>query len=88
MTTRQKRRAKPRHDGKFGARIRYLRLQQGFTQTDVARLAGIDERTYRGWEYDRSVPLPGPALRALATVFRVNPGDLLFGKEYDPDGNS
>lgn len=79
---------KPRHDGKFAARIRRLRLQQGLSQIEIARLAGVDVRTYRGWEYERSVPLPGPTFRAVATVFRVSPGYLLFGKEYDPDGDS
>ena len=72
---------KARHDGHFHERIRYLRLREGMNQVETAHLAGIDIRTYRGWEAGRSVPLPGPSLRALATSFRVTPLYLLHGED-------
>jgi transcriptional regulator with XRE-family HTH domain len=88
VTATRQYKTRPRDDGKFASRIRKLRLQQGYTQVDIAKLTGTDERTVRGWEYGRSVPHAGPALRALATVLRVTPGFLLFGKEFDADGDS
>jgi DNA-binding XRE family transcriptional regulator len=70
-----------RHDGRFAERIRRLRLQQGLTQAEVARAAGISRRSYINWEHGDTVPYPGEGLRALATVFRVLPLFLLFGEE-------
>jgi len=72
-----------RHDGRFAVRIKRLRLQQAFTQLEVAELAEIPVGTYRDWEYGRSVPNPGPRLRALCGVFRTTPLFLLYGEEEE-----
>jgi len=83
MATATRRALKVHHDGLFGERITRLRAQQGQTQEEVARLAGVAIRTYRGWEYGESVPRPGPRLRALAEALRVSPWFLLHGDDEE-----
>lgn len=78
-------RTEERHDGLFSTRIRRLRLAQGMSQAEVAELAEISVRTYREWESGRTVPYPGKSLRAVAGVFRRQPGFLLCGRKGEID---
>ena len=74
------RRQRGEHDGHVADRLRELRIEQGYTQAEVATLAGVSGGAYRDWERGRFVPRPGPQLRGLAAVFRCSPGYLLIGK--------
>lgn len=70
-----------RHDGKFAARIKRLRMTQGRSQRQVAELAHVSIRTYREWEAGRAVPYPGTNLESIAYVLRAEPLFLLFGEQ-------
>jgi transcriptional regulator with XRE-family HTH domain len=67
-------RAFQRYCGKFGRRIRELRLQAGLTQEDMME-RGFSLRHYQRIEAGRSVTLQ--TLWKLARAFDVEPRDLL-----------
>jgi transcriptional regulator with XRE-family HTH domain len=69
-----------RGDGHFGERLRAVRIDQGWSQSEAAKAAGVTSRTYSAWENDGVVPPPGPALRGIAFLLRVRPGWLLTGQ--------
>lgn len=66
-------------DGLSGERIRRLRIEQGFSQNEMARAARVSPRTVTRWETGQSEPQLGPPLRNLAAFLRVTPGYLWTG---------
>jgi len=58
-------------------------MVEGWSQRQVATLAGIGLRTYQDWEAGRTVPFPGPHLVAICSVLRTSPLFLYFGEEGD-----
>ena len=52
-----------------GAELRFLRLEMGATQKDLAGILGTTEQTLRLWEKHRNKPMPGPADRLLRALY-------------------
>jgi transcriptional regulator with XRE-family HTH domain len=61
----------------MGERLQRIRLEKGFSQTELAEAAGVPVSTLRSWERDRRQPLLGPAAR-LAQALGVSL-DVLAG---------
>ena len=40
----------------FAYKVRHLRKENGFTQTQLARLLGLHLQTVQSWEYQQRVP--------------------------------
>jgi len=70
-------------DSEFAARLRRLRLQQQWTQAELADLTlGIcSRRTIQNWENGVNEPQVGRRLRVVAEIFRVSPHSLLTGED-------
>lgn len=67
----------------FGARLKQARIDAGFTQTEVAAIAGengdaASKQTVSGWEAERHYPKANQ-LRALCLKLNISPDDLLLG---------
>jgi len=65
----------------IGARIRRLRLDQGYSIREFARLVKAAPSTIAGYERGAHEPPPGVLLRAMAHNLRVRPGYLLYGDD-------
>jgi transcriptional regulator with XRE-family HTH domain len=63
----------------MGTRFQRIRLEKGFSQSELAEAAGIPISTLRGWERNRREPLLGAAAR-LADALGVTL-DELAGRE-------
>jgi DNA-binding transcriptional regulator YiaG len=59
----------------LGERIKRLRRERGLHQTELARLAGVDEMTLVRWEKDRSVP-KGQRLASLLRALGAESSEL------------
>ncbi len=68
----------------FAAKLRDLRLREGWTQKEVAIRAGISESAVRNYEQQKSNPKQGH-LEALAEAFGIRPEAL---KLYDFEAGS
>ena len=67
-------------DGTFSERIRKVRVERGFTQTGLAKQAGLAENLLYRWERE----LHGASRRTLqrvSEVLGVSPSYLLTGRE-------
>jgi DNA-binding transcriptional regulator YiaG len=60
-----------------GKEIRFIRVQMGHTQRELADSLGLTSQTVARWEKDQ-VPIPGAADRLLRILFMVS---LLDGEE-------
>jgi adenylate cyclase len=69
---------------RFDARkLREFRRLRGFSQEEMARRAGVDERTIRRAERGETVP-HGETVRIFATTLGVTPEDLFASEERAP----
>lgn len=67
-------------------RLRYLRVSQGLTQLDVARLAGISLSTYQWLEAGYRKTARAKTLGALCQVFGVELDEIVWmDEEVHPD---
>lgn len=60
----------------IGQYLRLLRIQRGWSQSDVAKRLGSDRSRYSHWECGGSLPRP-LALQRLASIFEVPIADLI-----------
>lgn len=67
---------------KIGERMRAFRKAQGFTQAQVAELAGIADRTYADIERGTADMRVG-TLMSLCEALRVSPNDILTEKSSE-----
>ena len=56
-------------------RLQYLRLTNGYTQTDLARTMGVTRRAVYAWEHDKCPEIP--RLIQLAQFYQVSTDYLL-----------
>lgn len=71
---------------RFPEQLRKARMRLVYSQQQLADLTGgiCSRRTIQNYERGTTAPRMGsPQLHALATVLRVEPGDLLYGEEHD-----
>jgi transcriptional regulator with XRE-family HTH domain len=57
-------------------RLRYLRKEQNFTQTDIAEILGISQGMYHRYETGKTA-LPVRHLMILCDLYRVSVDDVL-----------
>lgn len=69
----------------LGGNIRRLRIHRGLTQTELAELCGVAQRSVCGWESGRYMPPPF-ALAALKRVLKVSWGTLFYGVGGEGNG--
>jgi len=72
----------------FGTRIRAIRLKWHWSQEQLAKALGCDQRTLSSWERDINQP-QGPAFELLVAIFGIPAIALNEGKEFripDPPG--
>jgi transcriptional regulator with XRE-family HTH domain len=69
------------HPSNFGERVRKVRLDWGWTQSQLGRALGTDPTTISIWENGRQRP-SGVALAALAMLFRTTPEALAEGQGF------
>jgi transcriptional regulator with XRE-family HTH domain len=60
----------------FKTRLKYYRVKNAKTQTEVATAAGVTQPTYQRWESGH-VEVPEVALKKLAKFFKATPLELL-----------
>jgi transcriptional regulator with XRE-family HTH domain len=60
----------------FGGRLKRLREECGWSQSDLAEAAGVSLYTLQGWEQGRRVPL-ATVLPKLARALGVSADELL-----------
>lgn len=63
----------------LGKRIQQLRLERGWTQSELAKQLNISKKAVKNWEIGSSKPSVDHAIR-LADVFCIST-DSLFGRE-------
>ena len=66
----------------FARRLKHFRTRKGLTLSQVARLVGVSESTYRDWENGRQIK--GEPYPRLATAFEVSLSELFLGDEAAP----
>ena len=83
------------HDGRFAERLRAVRIDQGWSQRQIAEALGKSVRSYSSWENEDVLPEMGETLQNLAALLRVRPGWLLNGQpdprddpRYQEDGRA
>ena len=69
-------------NAQFLTRLRELRAARSLTQTQVARVLGVSQRTYSDYERGR-LPMRGSHLIRLAALYGVS-ADYLCGITEDP----
>ncbi len=74
-------RARPAVSSTLGSRIRAIRVKWRWSQGDLAKAIGSDQRTLSSWERDK-YPVPGPVLELLAALFKVRPEALRSGQGF------
>ena len=60
-----------------GSALIHLRQKRGFTQEKLANLIGVDMRTIRNWEKNRTAVQDKEAFRLLCEALDCEPEDLL-----------
>ena len=64
----------------LGKRLRRLRRDKGLSISDLAKMVGVSESTYREWEYGRAIR--GEPYGKLADTLDVSVSELLFGEKH------
>lgn len=64
----------------YGARLRRVREERGFTQKDVADAVGISKSAIQQWEQEKSRPI-GSNLVNAAAFLGVAPDYIITGRE-------
>ena len=67
----------------YGAIIRYYRKMRGLTQSDLARVVNVSEKTISSWEVDRTEPKM-VYIELLAKALDI-PKSELVGEEITPE---
>ncbi len=70
--------------GTIGSRVRALRKKRGYTQVELAKLAGISQGSLSLIETDHTAIPAGETLAGLCRVLRTTP-DFLIAGAGDPD---
>lgn len=65
----------------FGENIRALRMQQGFTQTQLSEMLGVSQAVYAQYELSGKVPNVFTAVK-LARILGTTVEELVFGENY------
>ena len=73
----------PQNLGTLGQRMRFKRLENGWTQEQLAANAGTNQAVIQKIENGKS--LRPRKIDQIAEVLGVNPAWLMFGDEADPD---
>lgn len=70
-------------DDGFAERLLTLRLEQGYTQSDLARLCAGNpsEQTISNWERRIRKPRNGPGVQHVALALRTTVAYLLWGQK-------
>jgi transcriptional regulator with XRE-family HTH domain len=63
-------------------KLRQARIEQGFTQSKLAELLGVDTKTVQRWEQGTHIPRPY-AQKRLCAILQHPPQDLGFGDRPD-----
>jgi transcriptional regulator with XRE-family HTH domain len=69
-----------------GKRIKLARLEQGWTQDELAALASFSKRSLQ--DYERGLTIPYRHIRELAELLRRPPSWFLHGDQVDADGRA
>ncbi|HSV08559.1 MAG TPA: helix-turn-helix domain-containing protein [Candidatus Binatus sp.] len=73
-----------RADENFAIRLRARRRKYGYTQTELADLAGVTRETISNWERGTFRPQGGINVRSVCSILRCHPDWLMWGvKEED-----
>lgn len=62
----------------FGDRLKELRIEKQYKQTDIAKMLNVSSNTIYAWETDKQEPSMATLLK-LSEMFEVSL-DYLFGK--------
>ncbi|MCB1849293.1 MAG: helix-turn-helix transcriptional regulator [Gammaproteobacteria bacterium] len=71
----------PQNPGTLGQRLRYVRLDKGWTQEQLAARASTNQAVIQKIENGKS--LRPRKINEIAAVLGVNPAWLMFGEEAD-----
>jgi transcriptional regulator with XRE-family HTH domain len=67
----------------LGGRLSRARDAKNSSLAQIAKLAGVEEKTLEAWECDRAAPRSN-RLAMLAGILGISPSWLLFGRGYSP----
>ena len=70
----------------FSTRLKNLRIENGYTQKEIAEKLGTSQPSYQNWEKGTRQPSRN-TLQKIATLFNVST-DYLLGKTDIPDPDS
>ena len=65
----------------LGERLKALRVTQGLSINEVAKIIGVAESTYRDWEYGRQIM--GEPYEKLAKAFNTSLSFLMTGEPHE-----
>lgn len=72
----------------MGDRIRQLRIAQGYTQPELAKLVGVTKSAVSQWEGDSTKNIKLDVFLRLCEVLRTDPRYLVWGPARSPDDQS
>lgn len=75
--------SKSEYRNTIGYRIREARKSKGFTQEQVAKIAGLQRSSVAQWERNDSTP-PIPTVAEVAKYLEVQPEYIAYGRTDDP----
>lgn len=75
--------AKKSFDIALGQMLRGLRVRSGYTQAQLGEIIGVTRSAFSYYESGKSDPGLF-ALRKLAAVFDIDPGDFFHSENFDP----
>ncbi len=70
----------PPREGKQNVLLRQVREDHNLSQSQVAQEVGVDERTYRRWENEGTLPQPYAQGKLLRLFGKANPEELGFAE--------
>ncbi len=73
--------------GTLGSRIKELRQAKGLTQSDLAKILNVTNKSISFWETDEKTPRMGK-LEELAEYFNTTKSYLIEGKAAETPGNN
>ena len=65
-------------------KIKTLRKQAGYTQTELGAMLGVKKNAVSKWECGRVEDIPAGKIKAMAQIFRVPPSYLIDNEARKP----